>query len=119
MCRSYSPAEVLYINHASSRSRHRMHHRWDRVRVVSVSRGIGVLPKPKQNARCEEFAERGCKVYATSRNVDTMKGFREGIEQLALDVTSDEEVQKVVDHIVKVEGRIDIAVNNGRYRASS
>jgi len=41
-----------------------------------------------------------------------MKGFRDGIETLALDVTSDEDVQNVVDHIVKVEGRIDIVVNN-------
>lgn len=34
------------------------------------------------------------------------------IEKLTLDVTSDEDVQRVVDYIVEKEGRIDVVVNN-------
>ncbi|KAG7452387.1 oxidoreductase [Guyanagaster necrorhizus] len=65
-------------------------------------------------ALCERFAQQGCKVYATSRNVETMQGFKDpnGIEILALDVTSDEDVQRVIQHISDTEGRVDIVVNN-------
>ncbi|THH21136.1 hypothetical protein EW146_g369 [Bondarzewia mesenterica] len=64
--------------------------------------------------QCEQFAERGCKVYATARKVEKMQGFtvRSEIEPLALDVTSDEDVQRVVESIVAREGKIDILVNN-------
>ena len=64
-------------------------------------------------SRCEQFALRGCKVYATSRNVKTMEGFSDPtIEKLALDVTSDDDVQRVVAHVLEVEGKIDVVVNN-------
>jgi NAD(P)-dependent dehydrogenase (short-subunit alcohol dehydrogenase family) len=62
---------------------------------------------------CEAFAHRGCKVYATSRNVDTIGDFQDtGIQKLALDVTSDDAVQRVVRDIMENEGRIDVVVNN-------
>jgi len=62
---------------------------------------------------CEEFASRGCKVYATSRNVDSMTGFKhESIKKLALDVNSDEDIERVVRTILVNEGKIDILVNN-------
>ncbi|KAH9936922.1 oxidoreductase [Amylocystis lapponica] len=64
-------------------------------------------------ALCEEFAAQGCKVYATARRLEAMEGFtHEGIVCLKLDVTSDEEVQSVVDHIVAEDGKIDVVVNN-------
>ena len=63
--------------------------------------------------RCEQFAERGCIVYATSRRPDSMQGFRhENIRRMAMDVTRDEGVQAVVQKILADEGKIDIAVNN-------
>lgn len=63
--------------------------------------------------RCDEFARQGCKVYATSRNVGTIGEFQhDTVEKLALDVTSDEDVQRAVEHVVEVEGKIDIVVNN-------
>ena len=34
------------------------------------------------------------------------------IERLAMDVRSDEDVQRVIAHIVELEGRIDVVVNN-------
>ncbi|KAK0466431.1 oxidoreductase [Desarmillaria tabescens] len=64
-------------------------------------------------ALCEQFAQQGCKVYATSRNAETVQGFKDpSIEVLALDVTSDDDVQRVIQHVAGVEGRIDIVVNN-------
>lgn len=63
--------------------------------------------------RCEEFAARGCKVYATSRRVETMQGFKHpNIALLALDVNNDEDVRSTIAHILGEEGRIDILVNN-------
>ncbi|KAE9397909.1 NAD-P-binding protein [Gymnopus androsaceus JB14] len=61
-----------------------------------------------------EFARRGCKVFATARNVDKMKGLRDtpNVELMALDVTSAENAANVVDHIANQEGRIDIVINN-------
>jgi len=64
-------------------------------------------------ALAEEFANRGCKVYATSRKVDTVRGFKNhGIKTAALDVTSDDDVQRVVRDILDAEGKIDVVVNN-------
>ena len=63
--------------------------------------------------RCEQFAERGCIVYATSRRLDSMQGFKhENIRRMAMDVTKDEDVQVVVQKILADEGKIDIVVNN-------
>ncbi|KAF8640534.1 hypothetical protein AX17_000196 [Amanita inopinata Kibby_2008] len=78
--------------------------------VVAVtgcsSGGIG-------HALCEEFAERGCIVYATSRNVSTIGDFEnKSVKKHALDVTQDEQVQNLVQHVMGAEGRIDIFVNN-------
>jgi len=45
--------------------------------------------------------------------VETIADFSSGsIEKLALDVTSEEDVQKVLGYIVEKEGRIDVVVNN-------
>ncbi|GJE86192.1 SDR family oxidoreductase [Phanerochaete sordida] len=64
-------------------------------------------------ALCEEYARRGCKVYATARRLEAMEGFAHpAIEKLSLDVTSDENVQDVVKTIIEREGRIDMVVNN-------
>jgi 1-acylglycerone phosphate reductase len=68
------------------------------------------------HCRCEQFALRGCKVYATARNMNSMEGFSDAtttrIERLTLDVTSEDDVQRVVAHVVATEGRIDVVVNN-------
>ncbi len=42
-----------------------------------------------------------------------MQGFKDpNIEILALDVTSDDDVQQVIQHVANTEGRVDIVVNN-------
>ncbi|KZP25419.1 NAD-binding protein [Athelia psychrophila] len=62
---------------------------------------------------CEEFASRSCKVYATSRNVASMTGFKhDSIKKLAMDVNSDEDIERVVRTILVTEGKIDILINN-------
>ncbi|THH09617.1 hypothetical protein EW145_g1879 [Phellinidium pouzarii] len=62
---------------------------------------------------CEEFAGKGCIVYATARKVESMDGFTHAnIRRLALDVTSDESVQHSIDTVIAEEGRIDVLINN-------
>lgn len=42
-----------------------------------------------------------------------MQGFKDpNIEVLALDVTSDDDVQQVIQHVANTEGRVDVVVNN-------
>ncbi|KAG1812411.1 uncharacterized protein BJ212DRAFT_1578662 [Suillus subaureus] len=61
---------------------------------------------------CERFAEQGCTVYATSRRLETMDGFKHSVEKRAMDVTSDDDVKLVVQSILEEQGKIDIVVNN-------
>jgi 1-acylglycerone phosphate reductase len=67
----------------------------------------------------EEFARRGCRVYATARKAEKMSGLSVSIEQLELDVLTDSSVQMAVDAVVQCEGRIDILVNNAGMDAAS
>ncbi|TFY52679.1 hypothetical protein EVJ58_g9879 [Rhodofomes roseus] len=65
------------------------------------------------HALCEEFAGKGCKVYATARRVEAIGDFKDTqIVRLRLDVTSDADVADVVKTVLDREGRIDIVVNN-------
>ena len=64
-----------------------------------------------------KFAEAGCTVYATARNVDSMQSLKSPptsgiIHKLALDIDEDSSVQAVVQEIIEASGRIDILVNN-------
>ncbi|KAG2079299.1 NAD(P)-binding protein [Suillus decipiens] len=61
---------------------------------------------------CEHFAEQGCTVYATSRRLETMNGFKHPVEKRVMDVTSDDDVKLVVQSILQEQGKIDIVVNN-------
>ncbi len=68
----------------------------------------------------QAYAEAGAKVVLCSRRVENCEALAKAIVAgggealaLALDVTSPESVQAVVDETVKVYGRIDILVNNG------
>ncbi|KAG1848595.1 Alpha/Beta hydrolase protein [Suillus tomentosus] len=61
---------------------------------------------------CERFSEQGCTVYATSRTLETMDGFKHPVEKRVMDVTSDDDVKLVVQSILEEQGKIDIVVNN-------
>lgn len=62
---------------------------------------------------CKAFAEKGCIVHATARRAESMTSLTKlDIQTHVLDVTSDEQTQRVVDSILKREGRLDIVVCN-------
>ncbi|KAG8773890.1 hypothetical protein FRC12_002259 [Ceratobasidium sp. 428] len=64
-------------------------------------------------ALCEEFAAKGCIVYATARRLESMDAFTHpNIRRRTMDVTQDESVSKTVEGIVQEAGRIDITVAN-------
>ncbi|KAI6019170.1 hypothetical protein EDC04DRAFT_429667 [Pisolithus marmoratus] len=62
---------------------------------------------------CEEFADKGCIVYATSRRLETMQGFQhDTIRTMALDVTKEEDISAATRKILEEQGKIDVVVNN-------
>ncbi|PPQ97589.1 hypothetical protein CVT26_002317 [Gymnopilus dilepis] len=67
-------------------------------------------------ALCEEFAKKGCKVYATARNISKIADFPESlpvqVEKLELDVNNDESIAKALAYVEEKEGRLDVLVNN-------
>jgi NAD(P)-dependent dehydrogenase (short-subunit alcohol dehydrogenase family) len=74
--------------------------------VTGASSGIG-------QATAERLVEAGYTVYGTSRR-GAQAGQR-SYEMLALDVTSDESVDAVVRKVTRLEGRIDLLVNNAGF----
>ncbi|TFK88666.1 NAD-P-binding protein [Polyporus arcularius HHB13444] len=64
-------------------------------------------------ALCQEFASKGCKVYATARKLEAMAALTHpNIERLRMDVTDGTSVKAGIEQIVEKEGRIDMLVNN-------
>ncbi|TLZ32842.1 MAG: oxidoreductase [Gammaproteobacteria bacterium] len=74
--------------------------------VTGASSGIG-------KATAERLATAGYKVYGTSRR-GAQTGQR-SFGMLPLDVTSDESVKAAVDELIRLEGRIDLLVNNAGF----
>ena len=74
--------------------------------VTGASSGIG-------EATAERLARAGYKVYGTSRR-GAQAGQR-SFAMLPLDVTSDESVETAVTEVLRLEGRIDLLVNNAGF----
>jgi NAD(P)-dependent dehydrogenase (short-subunit alcohol dehydrogenase family) len=74
--------------------------------VTGASSGIG-------QASAERLAEAGHKVYGTSRR-GAQAGQR-SFAMLPLDVTTDESVEAAVKELIRLEGRIDLLVNNAGF----
>jgi NAD(P)-dependent dehydrogenase (short-subunit alcohol dehydrogenase family) len=74
--------------------------------VTGASSGIG-------KATAERLAAAGYSVYGTSRR--GAQGSKHSFVMLALDVTSDESVDAVVKEVLRLEGRIDLLVNNAGF----
>lgn len=79
------------------------------VLITGCSSGIG-------RASAETFLESDWTVYATSRHTDDIADLEErGCAIARLDVTSDEDVDRVVERIEAETGRLDCLVNNAGY----
>ena len=74
--------------------------------VTGASSGIG-------EATAERLVMAGYKVYGTSRHA--AKASQRSFELLPLDVTSDESVEAAVMEVLRLEGRIDVLVNNAGF----
>src|SRR6476661_7402353 len=74
--------------------------------VTGASSGIG-------EATAERLAKAGYKVYGTSRRV--AQAGKRSFEMLPLDVTSDESVEAAVSEVMRIDGRIDLLVNNAGF----
>src|SRR5436190_23263740 len=74
--------------------------------VTGASSGIG-------EATAERLASGGYKVYGTSRLA--AEGGQRSFAMLGLDVTSDESVETAVTAVLRLEGRIDLLVNNAGF----
>jgi NAD(P)-dependent dehydrogenase (short-subunit alcohol dehydrogenase family) len=74
--------------------------------VTGASSGIG-------KATAERLAAAGYKVYGTSRR--GAQTSQRSFEMLSLDVTSDESVAAAVAEVIRLDGRIDLLVNNAGF----
>jgi len=74
--------------------------------VTGASSGIG-------EATAQRLVTAGYKVYGTSRRA--AKANQRAFELLPLDVTSDESVEATVTEVLRLEGHIDLLVNNAGF----
>jgi NAD(P)-dependent dehydrogenase (short-subunit alcohol dehydrogenase family) len=74
--------------------------------VTGASSGIG-------EATAKRLAMAGYKVYGTSRR--GAQAGKRSFEMLPLDVTSDESVEAAVSEVMRIDGRIDLLVNNAGF----
>ena len=72
--------------------------------VTGVSSGIG-------RAAAAQFAKRGCRVFGTVRSVDRAAPLA-GVELVEMDVRDDASVQRGMQAVINLAGRIDVLVNN-------
>src|SRR6185437_2863266 len=74
--------------------------------VTGASSGIG-------QATAQRLATAGYQVYGTSRR--GASGSLRSFAMLPLDVTSDESVEAAVTEVLRLEGRVDLLVNNAGF----
>lgn len=79
------------------------------VLITGASSGIGY-----QTA--ELLAQKGYKVYGAARRTEKLSELKEfEVETVYLDITKEESLKAVVDHVMDKEKRIDILINNAGY----
>jgi len=77
--------------------------------ITGTSSGVG-------RATAAAFLRRDWTVYATARDTDDVADLADaGCETARLDVTSDDDVERVVGRITEETGRVDCLVNNAGY----
>jgi len=75
--------------------------------ITGASSGIG-------EACAKRLAAEGDRVYGTSRH-QKEEASVPGLRMIVMDVKNDESVAAAIDEIVRVEGRIDVVVNNAGF----
>ena len=79
------------------------------VLLTGASAGIG-----KETAKT--LIKAGYKVYAVGRRLDAMADLEaHGGIPMSMDITQSEDIERVVNHIIAEEGKIDILINNAGY----
>lgn len=58
------------------------------------------------------FAEAGCTVYATARNLTSLADLPASIHQIKVDVTSKDDCERAIAFVLEKEGKIDILVSS-------
>jgi len=77
--------------------------------ITGASTGIG-------HASAKQLLQNGFKVYATARRTHLMKDLEEmGAVVMPCDVTNDDDVNKVVETIIKEDGKIDVLLANAGF----
>ncbi len=77
--------------------------------ITGASSGIG-------EASVKRLLDKGCKVYATARNADSLTALQQvGAVPVSMDVCDEESMTAGVQSIIDKEGRIDVLVNNAGY----
>ena len=77
--------------------------------ITGASSGIG-----KEGAK--QLIKDGHKVYVAARRMENMNDLKEmGGLPMQMDVTNEDDIQKVADAIIKYEGKIDVLWNNAGY----
>jgi NADP-dependent 3-hydroxy acid dehydrogenase YdfG len=86
--------------------------RSEAVLITGCSTGIG-------RATAERLAKRGHTVYATARNLDSIRDLEaHGCRTLALDVTDEASMATAVQVVERDEGAVGVLVNNAGYSQS-
>lgn len=77
--------------------------------ITGASSGMG-------KATALELLKSGHTVYGAARRVDQMADLKAaGGKPLAMDITTDEDVERAVNRIMSEQGRIDVLINNAGY----
>ena len=77
--------------------------------VTGASSGMGKLS-------AQDLIKAGHTVYAVARSVDKMKDLEAlGGHIMKMDVTNEEDIEKVVAQVIAEQGRIDVLWNNAGY----
>lgn len=77
--------------------------------ITGISSGMG-------RAAALYFQKQGFDVYGGARRIERLTDLQDlGIHTQRLDVTDEISVRGLVDHVVKVAGRIDVLINNAGY----
>lgn len=79
------------------------------VLITGASSGMG-----KETAHL--LLKNGFEVYAVARRIEMMEDLKKaGAHVLKMDITKDDDIQNVVNQIMKEKGRIDILINNAGF----